>query len=79
MQERTEDLRGLMDGVYPVFGSLSGSGAPPEAYVQACRNCGQPFPYDPEADRCPACASVALGESGLDGSDWHDCAVKSGW
>ena len=29
---------------------------------QACRDCGQPFPYDPEADRCPACVADMLGE-----------------
>lgn len=25
--------------------------------VMPCRNCGDPFPYDPDADYCPACAA----------------------
>jgi hypothetical protein len=29
---------------------------------QPCRGCGQPFPYDPDAAFCPACAATNRGE-----------------
>lgn len=29
--------------------------------TQVCRDCGKPFPFDPDADRCHACALDALG------------------
>lgn len=29
---------------------------------QACRDCGVPFPYDVDADRCPVCVTATLGE-----------------
>lgn len=25
--------------------------------MQTCRDCGEVFPYDPEADRCPSCVA----------------------
>ena len=34
---------------------------------QECRDCGKPFPYSADADRCPACASVC-GEG-----EWDAC------
>lgn len=29
---------------------------------QACRDCGHPFPLDPDADRCVSCVTAMLGE-----------------
>lgn len=29
---------------------------------QVCRDCGQSFAYDPDADRCESCVARALGE-----------------
>jgi hypothetical protein len=29
---------------------------------QACRDCGESFPYDPDTDRCAKCCAAALGE-----------------
>ena len=28
-----------------------------ECTEQPCRDCGELFPYDPDADRCPACVA----------------------
>ena len=28
-----------------------------ECTEQPCRDCGEVFPYDPDADRCPACVA----------------------
>jgi hypothetical protein len=30
-------------------------------FPQPCRDCGKVFPYDPDADRCPACAAATIG------------------
>ena len=35
----------------------------PKGSIQQCRDCGEHFPYDREADTCPACVAKALGES----------------
>ena len=40
--------------------------------LQQCRDCGQLFPYDLDADRCPSCVSEALGEKEAPGGDDHD-------
>ena len=32
-----------------------------QAKTQKCRDCGRIFPYDEEADRCPACADEMIG------------------
>lgn len=34
---------------------------------QPCRACGTVFPYDPDADYCPSCAAVNVGE---DNAPW---------
>jgi hypothetical protein len=31
-------------------------------HQQQCRDCSKSFPYDPDADRCPACVTAALGD-----------------
>lgn len=42
-----------------------GIGEPDDA-EQECRDCGKAFPYDENADYCPACVAAALGEGGDD-------------
>ena len=33
-----------------------------ECTEQPCRDCGELFPYDADADRCPQCVAVMFGE-----------------
>jgi hypothetical protein len=33
------------------------------ARLQDCRDCGESFPYDPEADRCSSCVAAMVPES----------------
>ena len=30
--------------------------------TQICRDCGQPFPYNPDADRCDRCVAAPRGD-----------------
>lgn len=39
--------------------------APPAK--QECRDCGETFPYDADADRCPSCVAEQFGEEADDG------------
>jgi predicted Zn-ribbon and HTH transcriptional regulator len=39
-----------------------GRGIAGVATTQECRDCGQLFPYNPDADRCPQCVAEMLGE-----------------
>jgi predicted Zn-ribbon and HTH transcriptional regulator len=39
--------------------------------VQVCRDCGEPFPYIPEADRCASCVAESLGEPRSLASVWR--------
>lgn len=43
-----------------VMGRDSNDDRPVEDGTQRCRDCDGPFPYDEDADRCPAC-SIAAG------------------
>jgi hypothetical protein len=49
LQQWGKTIRGLLEGFHDLVGS------------QICRDCGVLFPYDPDAERCPLCASEAAG------------------
>jgi hypothetical protein len=48
------------------------TGANGATELQKCRDCGQLFPHDPDADRCPSCVFEALCEKEDSGGDGHD-------
>jgi hypothetical protein len=44
----------------------------PAQAEQECRDCGNLFPYDPDADYCPRCAAENAGEAPRCTCDWAD-------
>lgn len=44
------------------FGAAHREGYAHGLSEQACRDCGVPFPYDVDADRCSSCVAATLGE-----------------
>lgn len=44
-----------------IFGAAFNQLMEPEA-EQECRDCGEVFPHDEDADRCPACVAKSMGE-----------------